>query len=95
MSVIPMASDAQPIRPHVAPRPVRTRRLALFLPHLVFIGIVVFLAIGPRINPHEIPSALMGKPVPTFSLPPVRGRSLRRMDTDLKSEVSLVNGFAR
>ncbi len=92
--MIPMTSVARPIRRHVAPRPMRARRLALLLPLLVFISIVALLAIGLGINPHEIPSALIGKPAPTFSLPPIRGRSLGLANTDLKSEVSLVNVFA-
>jgi cytochrome c biogenesis protein CcmG/thiol:disulfide interchange protein DsbE len=45
-------------------------------------------------NPHGIPSALVGKPVPTFSLPPVPGRKLGLSSGDLYGEVSLVNVFA-
>ena len=45
-------------------------------------------------NPREIPSALIGKPVPEFSLPPVQGRSLGLASSHLKGEVSLVNVFA-
>ena len=37
---------------------------------------------------------MIGKPVPQFSLPPVKGRSLGLSDADLKGEVSLVNVFA-
>jgi cytochrome c biogenesis protein CcmG/thiol:disulfide interchange protein DsbE len=45
-------------------------------------------------NPREIPSALIGKPVPQFSLPPVQGRTLGLSNADLVGEVSLVNVFA-
>jgi cytochrome c biogenesis protein CcmG/thiol:disulfide interchange protein DsbE len=45
-------------------------------------------------NPNEIPSALIGKPVPQFDLPPVKGRTLGLSSQDLKGKVSLVNVWA-
>jgi cytochrome c biogenesis protein CcmG/thiol:disulfide interchange protein DsbE len=75
-------------------RPSRARQTALFVPLLLFAGIAIFLAIGLTRDPREIPSVLIGKPVPEFSLPPVRGRSLGLATADLKGEVSLVNVFA-
>jgi cytochrome c biogenesis protein CcmG/thiol:disulfide interchange protein DsbE len=45
-------------------------------------------------DPHAIPSALIGQPVPQFMLPPVKGRTLGLASSDLKDEVSLVNVFA-
>jgi cytochrome c biogenesis protein CcmG/thiol:disulfide interchange protein DsbE len=45
-------------------------------------------------NPQEISSALIDKPVPQFSLPPVQGRTLGLSSADLVGEVSLVNVFA-
>ena len=45
-------------------------------------------------NPREIPSALVGKPVPAFDLPAVEGRSAGLSSADLAGEVSLVNVFA-
>jgi cytochrome c biogenesis protein CcmG/thiol:disulfide interchange protein DsbE len=45
-------------------------------------------------DPRAIPSALVDKPVPEFSLPPVKGRTLGLSSTDLVGEVSLVNVFA-
>jgi cytochrome c biogenesis protein CcmG/thiol:disulfide interchange protein DsbE len=45
-------------------------------------------------NARIIPSALIGKAVPEFSLPAVQGRTLGLSSTDLKGEVSLVNVFA-
>lgn len=68
--------------------------MAVLVPLLVFVGIAVFLAIGLRRDPREVPSPLIGKPVPDFSLPPVRGRSLGLATANLKGEVSLVNVFA-
>jgi len=69
-------------------------RLAGFVPLAVFLVVGVFLAVGLTLNPREIPSPLIGKPVPEFSLPPVQGRTLGLSSADLKGEVSLVNVFA-
>lgn len=75
-------------------RPPRIRRLAFLAPVLVFLGLAVVLGIGLTLNPREVPSPLIGKPVPEFSLPLDRGRTLGLSSTDLKGEVSLVNVFA-
>lgn len=75
-------------------RPLRQRRLAFLLPLGVFLILVVALALGMTRNPGTIPSALIGKPVPQFSLPPVKGRTLGLSSDDLRGEVSLVNVFA-
>lgn len=70
------------------------RRLSLFLPVILFAGLVIALWSGLGRDPSVLPSALIGKPVPDFSLPPVQGRSLGLSSADLKGEVSLVNVFA-
>ncbi len=64
------------------------------IPLLVFALLAVTFAIGLTLNPREIPTVLVGKPVPQFDLPPVQGRTLGLSDTNLKGEVSLVNVFA-
>ena len=69
-------------------------RLGLLLPLLLFLGLAVLLGIGLMLNPREVPSPLIGKPVPAFDLPPVEGRTLGLSSADLKGEVSLVNVFA-
>lgn len=69
-------------------------RLAALVPLAAFLVLGVFLGIGLTLNPREVPSPLIGKPVPEFSLPPVKGRTLGLASTDLKGEVSLVNVFA-
>ena len=89
-----MTAQLQDTGQLVALRPSRTRSLTLMLPLLTFVAIALFLAIGLKRDPREVPSPLIGKPVPAFSLPPVRGRSLGLASTDLKGEVALVNVFA-
>jgi len=74
-------------------RPPRLRP-ALLVPIVAFAGVVALFAVGLTRNPREIPSPLIGKPVPAFELPPVRGRTLGLASADLKREVSLVNVFA-
>jgi cytochrome c biogenesis protein CcmG/thiol:disulfide interchange protein DsbE len=70
------------------------RSLRFLLPLSLFAGLVVLLGVGLTRNPREVPSPLIGKPVPEFSLPPLRGRALGFSSADLKGEVSLVNVFA-
>ena len=72
----------------------RRRRPGYLLPVVLFTGLAVALGWGLTRNPQEIPSALIGQPVPEFSLPPVQGRTLGLSGEDLKGEVSLVNMFA-
>ena len=39
------------------------------IPFTLFLVVVGFLAVGLRLNPREIPSPLVGKAAPVFSLP--------------------------
>ena len=70
------------------------RRLLFILPAIGFAGLAAELAGGLGRDPIEVPSTLIGKPVPLFSLPPVQGRRLGLSSVDLYGEVSLVNAFA-
>jgi len=75
--------------------PARSASRWTTLGPLVVLAIVaVFLGIGLTLNPREIPSPLIGKPVPDFRLTPVKGRALGLASADLKGEVSVVNVFA-
>lgn len=64
------------------------------IPVLVFMLIVLLLGIGLTMDPRRVPSPLVDKPVPEFSLPAVQGRTLGLTSSDLGREVSLVNVFA-
>jgi len=44
------------------------RKLALFLPLLIFVGLVMAMYKQLGVNPEYMPSALIGKPVPNFTL---------------------------
>lgn len=75
-------------------RAVSRRDLIFGLPVLGFGTLAGALGWGLTRNPQELPSALLGRPVPEFRLPPVKGRTLGLSNTDLVGEVSLVNVFA-
>jgi len=84
-----------------ATAPSRSRLLFL-LPAVVFVGLVVLFGvqlISGR-NPAEVPSVLINKPVPTFSLAPLEGlaaegRPVPGLSTeDLKGRVTVVNVWA-
>ena len=70
------------------------RRLMFIVPAVAFAGLAVLFRTGLNQDPSIVPSALIGKPVPTFSLPPVKGHKLGLSSADLKGSVSLVNVFA-
>jgi cytochrome c biogenesis protein CcmG/thiol:disulfide interchange protein DsbE len=72
----------------------RTRRLVVLVPLAIFLGLAIVLAWGMSRDSRTIPSALIGKAVPQFSLPPVKERALGLSSDDLRGEVSLVNVFA-
>jgi cytochrome c biogenesis protein CcmG/thiol:disulfide interchange protein DsbE len=64
------------------------------MPIASFVGMAIAFAWGLTRDPKILPSTLIGKSVPQFSLPPVKGRSLGLSTADLRGEVSLVNVFA-
>lgn len=72
----------------------RRPRWAYLGPLALFLAVGVLLAIGLTRDPREVPSPLVGKPVPEFRLPAVLGRSLGLEAGDLRGEVSVVNVFA-
>ena len=69
-------------------------RLLLFGPVALFLVLMLAFVMGLGRDPKLVPSPLIGRPVPDFSLPPVKGRTLGLAAGDLKGEVSLVNVFA-
>ena len=73
---------------------VASRRLILVLPVVAFTALATVFALGLTRNPTLVPSVLIGKPVPQFTLAPVKGRTLGLASENLKGEVSLVNVFA-
>jgi len=64
------------------------------LPLLLFIVLAVFLAIGLKLNPKEIPSPLIDKPAPAFSLPILANPEQQLSVADMKGKVWLLNVWA-
>lgn len=69
-------------------------RLILVLPLAIFAVLSVLFAVGLTRDPSILPSTLIGKRVPEFELPPVKGRDIGLSSANLVGEVSLVNVFA-
>jgi cytochrome c biogenesis protein CcmG/thiol:disulfide interchange protein DsbE len=90
-----MASpQPQKIQINLSPKHGSGYKFALLVPMSIFLVIVVLLGFGLTMDPRLVPSPLIDKSVPEFSLSPVQGRVLGLASTDLKQEVSLVNVFA-
>ena len=62
-------------------------------PLVGFIVLVGFLAIGLNLNPREVPSPLIGKPAPAFTLPKL-GSDATFSPQDMKGTVWLLNVWA-
>lgn len=61
------------------------------MPLLLFVILVVFLAIGLRHDPHEIPSALIDKPAPAFQLAQLKDPARTFSPDQMKGKVWLLN----
>lgn len=55
---------------------------------------VIFLAIGLRLNPRDVPSPLIGKPAPAFSLPQLEDPQTVQGTEVFKGQVVLFNVWA-
>lgn len=55
---------------------------------------VVFLTIGLSLDPREVPSPLIGKPAPAFSLPLLEDPQKTLKTEDLKGQVVMLNVWA-
>ncbi|MGH6701844.1 MAG: DsbE family thiol:disulfide interchange protein [Bradyrhizobium sp.] len=79
---------------HASPEKQGNRHLRYVVPVVAFAALALTFGWALNHNPREIPSALIGKAVPQFVLPPVKGRALGFSSADLVGEASLVNVFA-
>jgi cytochrome c biogenesis protein CcmG/thiol:disulfide interchange protein DsbE len=64
------------------------------IPLVLFVVLVVFLAVGLRHDPHEIPSPLINKPAPAFQLPQLKDSSKNFSAGEMKGKVWLLNVWA-
>jgi cytochrome c biogenesis protein CcmG/thiol:disulfide interchange protein DsbE len=68
-------------------------RLKYFVPLLAFLILALFLMRGIELDPAELPSPLVGKPLPDFSLPALEGDHLLGRK-DLTGKAYLLNVWA-
>ncbi|MBA2410035.1 MAG: DsbE family thiol:disulfide interchange protein [Gammaproteobacteria bacterium] len=68
--------------------------LRYLLPAALFAVLVVFLGLGLNRDPSMVPSPLIDKPAPAFSLPHLKHPAQRFTHRDLRGNVSLVNVWA-
>lgn len=64
------------------------------LPLAVFCVLLVFLAVGLKLDPREVPSPLVNKPAPIFQLSQLEQADLKFSPADLKGKVWLLNVWA-
>jgi len=64
------------------------------LPLGIFIVIAVFLGVGLRLDPREVPSPLIDKPAPAFTLPQLHAADKTFTLADMKGKVWLLNVWA-
>jgi cytochrome c biogenesis protein CcmG/thiol:disulfide interchange protein DsbE len=64
------------------------------LPLGIFIVLVGFLAVGLRLNPREVPSPLVGKPAPDFSVPQLHDEASKFSPKEMAGKVWLLNVWA-
>jgi len=84
--------------PHEAEREAKSRPLLVFFPLLIFLALAFLFFIRLFAGDSSLlPSALIGRPVPAFDLPPIEGLTGKPgfSDADLhQGKVSLINVFA-
>lgn len=64
------------------------------LPLAIFLALLLFLGIGLRLNPREIPSPFIGKPAPAFSLAQLNDPEKTISPKDMLGQVWLLNVWA-
>ena len=68
-------------------------RLKLFIPLILFAVLALFLLRGLELDPREMPSALIDRPLPEFTLPSLESDTLVNRDAVI-GEVALFNVWA-
>ena len=61
------------------------------LPLAIFVVVVGFLAVGLKLNPREVPSPLVGRSAPDFSLPQLHDPEKVFSPKELTGKVWLLN----
>lgn len=70
------------------------KRLKLFIPLAAFLVMGVLLMVGLRLDPNELPSVLIGRPVPEFALPSLQDPEQTITPETMKGKPYLLNVWA-
>ncbi|QOL25867.1 DsbE family thiol:disulfide interchange protein [Thalassotalea sp. LPB0316] len=65
-----------------------------FIPLILFVLLAVVLYRGLSLNPEKLPSALIGKPVPAFTLSQLKDANTTLSAQDLTGDIVLLNVWA-
>ena len=68
--------------------------MRFILPLVVFLALAWFLLKGLDLHPHDVPSPLIDKPAPAFSLPQLAEPAKQFAPADMKGKVWLFNVWA-
>lgn len=68
--------------------------MRFILPFVVFMILAAFMYVGLGLNPHEVPSPLVGKPAPAFTLPQLHDPKKQFSSQDMKGKVWMLNVWA-
>lgn len=63
-------------------------------PFIVFVVLAGFLYVGLNLDPREVPSPLIGKPAPAFTLPQLHEPTKQFSSAEMKGKVWLLNVWA-
>jgi len=69
-------------------------RARFLIPLAVFLVLVVFLGVGLKLDPREVPSPLIDKPAPPFVLPQLHSPDKTFSQKDMLGKVWMLNVFA-
>ena len=64
------------------------------VPLALFIGLLALLGVGLTLNPREVPSVLIGKPAPAFTLPQLEQPQSTIAQKDMLGKVWMLNVWA-
>jgi cytochrome c biogenesis protein CcmG, thiol:disulfide interchange protein DsbE len=70
------------------------QRLFLFIPLVIFTVLGILFWRGLSLDPNKMPSALLDKPVPVFSLPRLENLQETRTESIFKGQLTLLNVWA-
>ena len=64
------------------------------IPLAIFIGLLVLLGVGLKLNPREVPSPFIGKPAPAFTLPELHRPEVSFSQKEMLGKVWMLNVWA-